>query len=144
MDAASAIFGKDFVEGLLPQKFPFVMVDKMFGFTENTIVTGLEIKADNIFCDHDQFREPGLVEHMAQSVALHTGYQFYLRKENAPTGYIGSISGIEIKQLPALGDNIQTTVTILQEFGGITMVEIETTLNGTTIASGQMKTVLAR
>jgi 3-hydroxymyristoyl/3-hydroxydecanoyl-(acyl carrier protein) dehydratase len=144
MNTASAIFEKDFVEGLLPQKFPFVMVDKMFYFTGTTIVTGLEIKSDNIFYDGGTFREPGLVEHMAQSVALHTGYEFYLRKETAPTGYIGSISGVEIKQLPVLGDQIQTTVTILQEFGGITMVEITTTLDGETIASGQMKTVLAK
>lgn len=144
MNTSSAIFGKDFVEDLLPQKFPFVMVDKMFSFTETTIVTGLEIKSENIFYADGQFQEPGLIEHMAQSVALHTGYEFYLRKETAPTGYIGSISGIEIKQLPALGENIQTTVTILQEFGGITMVEIETTLNGESIASGQMKTVLAK
>jgi 3-hydroxymyristoyl/3-hydroxydecanoyl-(acyl carrier protein) dehydratase len=144
MNTASAIFEKDFVEDLLPQKFPFVMVDKMFSFTETTIVTGLEIKSDNIFYDGGTFREPGLVEHMAQSVALHTGYEFFLSKENAPTGYIGSISGVEIKQLPVMGDQIQTTVTILQEFGGITMVEITTTLNGETIASGQMKTVLAK
>ena len=39
----------------------------------------------------DNFVESGIIEHMAQSVALHTGYQFYLRKEQAPTGYIGSI-----------------------------------------------------
>ena len=144
MDTASAIFEKDFVEDLLPQKFPFVMVDKMFSFTETTIVTGLEVKSDNIFFADGKFQEPGLVEHMAQSVALHTGYEFYLRKETAPTGYIGSISGIEIKQLPGLGDEIQSTVTILQEFGGITMVEIQTTLNGEIVASGQMKTVLAK
>lgn len=144
MNTEPALFEKDFVEDLLPQKFPFVMVDKMFSFTETTIVTGLEIKSDNIFFADGHLREPGLVEHMAQSVALHTGYEFYLRKETAPTGYIGSISGVEIKQLPALGENIQTAVTILQEFGGITMVEITTTRNGETIASGQMKTVLAK
>ncbi|SCY58897.1 hypothetical protein [Flavobacterium caeni] len=140
----TALFEKDFVEDLLPQKFPFVMVDKMYAYTETTIVTGFEVKSDNIFCADGLFREPGLVEHMAQSVAMHTGYQFYLKQETAPTGYIGSISGIEIKKLPKLGQNIQTTVQILQEFGGITMVDITTTLEGETIASGQMKTVLAK
>ncbi len=141
---ARALFGKDFVENLLPQKFPFVMVDKLFSYDETQIVTGFKVVPDNIFCADGFFREPGLVEHMAQSVALHTGYQFYLKQEAAPTGYIGSISGIEIKQLPAVGDEIQTEVKILQEFGGITLVEIDTKLNGQTIASGQMKTVLAK
>lgn len=138
------ILDKEFVGSLIPQKAPFVMVDKLYSFTETSIVAGIEIQPDNIFCKDGQFLEPGLVEHMAQSVALHTGYQFYLRKETAPTGYIGSISGIEIKKLPKAGDDIQTTVTILQEFAGITMVAIVTTLNGSAIASGQMKTVLAK
>lgn len=137
-------YEKDFVEALIPQKFPFVMVDKLYDYTENTLISGLEIKADNIFCKEGIFLEPGLIEHMAQSVALHTGYQFYLKNETAPTGYIGSISGIEIAQLPELGDQIQTNVSILQEFGGITMVEITTTRKGEIVASGQMKTVLAK
>ena len=81
---------------------------------------------------------------MAQSVALHTGYQFYLRQEPAPTGYIGSIKSIDIKVLPKLDDEIKTTVSILQEFVGITLVDVVTTLNGNEIASGQMKTVLAK
>jgi len=81
---------------------------------------------------------------MAQSVALHTGYQYYLIQEPAPTGYIGSIKDIEIKILPKLHDEIQTTVSILQEFGGITLVDIVTKLNNIEIATGQMKTVLAK
>ncbi|MGK4568440.1 hypothetical protein [Flavobacterium sp. 3HN19-14] len=137
-------FEKDFVEQLLPQKFPFVMVDKMFGYTETSLISGLTIQSDNLFFQNDRFIESGLVEHMAQSVALHTGYQFYLRKEPAPTGYIGSIKNIDIAELPKLGDEIKTTVSILQEFAGITLVDVVTTMNGSEIASGQMKTVLAK
>jgi predicted hotdog family 3-hydroxylacyl-ACP dehydratase len=135
---------KEAVENLLPQKFPFVMVDKMYSFTETSLISGLEIKNDNIFFDNDTFLEAGLIEHMAQSVALHTGYQFFLKNEIAPTGYIGSIKEIEIKKLPKINDTIQSTVTILQEFAGITLVDIVTTLNNEEIANGQMKTVLAK
>jgi predicted hotdog family 3-hydroxylacyl-ACP dehydratase len=144
METSNAIFEKEFVENLLPQKFPFVMVDKMYSYTETSLVSGLKIQSDNIFYHNGSFVEAGLVEHMAQSVALHTGYQFYLKKEPAPTGYIGSIKDIEIKELPKLDDEIQTTVSILQEFGGITLVDIVTKLNGVEIATGQMKTVLAK
>ncbi|MFM9987467.1 hypothetical protein [Flavobacterium sp.] len=144
METSNAIFEKEFVENLLPQKFPFVMVDKMYSYTETSLVSGLKIQSDNIFYHNGSFVEAGLVEHMAQSVALHTGYQFYLKQEPAPTGYIGSIKDIEIKELPKLDDEIQTTVSILQEFGGITLVDIVTKLNGVEIATGQMKTVLAK
>jgi len=135
---------KEMVENLLPQKFPFVMVDAMHSYSETSLVSGLEIQQDNIFVSNDVFLEAGLVEHMAQSVALHTGYQYFLKNETAPTGYIGSIKEIEIKKLPKLSDTIQSEVTILQEFAGITLVDIVTTLNNEEIARGQMKTVLAK
>ncbi|MEO6175439.1 MAG: hypothetical protein ABIP27_09850 [Flavobacterium circumlabens] len=138
------VLEKEAVENLLPQKFPFVMVDKMYSFTENSLVSGLKIKDDNIFADHNFFLEAGLIEHMAQSVALHTGYDFFLKNEIAPTGYIGSIKEIKIKKLPKVNDTIQSTVTIIQEFAGITLVDIVTTLNNEEIANGQMKTVLAK
>src|SRR6187402_3121865 len=112
-------FEKDFVADLLPQKAPFVMVDKLFSYSETVLVSGLKIQNDNIFFDNGSLAESGLVEHMAQSVALHTGYQFFLKKEPAPTGYIGSIKEIEIKRLPKLDEEIQTTITILHEFAGI-------------------------
>lgn len=144
MGVSNTVFDKDFVENLLPQKFPFVMVDKMYSYTETSLVSGLRIQNDNIFFHNGNFVESGLIEHMAQSVALHTGYQFFLKQEPAPTGYIGSIKDIEIRKLPKLHDEIQTTVTIVQEFGGITLVDVATKLNGVEIAKGQMKTVLAK
>lgn len=135
---------KDFVEKLLPQKFPFVMVDKMYDYTETSLISGFTIQKESIFFQDGNFVESGLIEHIAQSIALHTGYQFFLKNEPAPTGYIGSIKDIEIRQLPKLGDEIQTTVSILQEFAGITLVDAVTKLNDIVIAAGQMKTVLAK
>lgn len=144
METTIPIFDTAFVENLIPQKFPFVMVDKMYAYTETSIVSGLKINSSNIFFKDENFVESGLIEHMAQSVALHTGYQFFLKNEPAPTGYIGSIKEIEIKKLPKLNDEIITTVSILHEFGGITLVAIVTKLNDIEIASGQMKTILAK
>lgn len=138
------ILDKEAVENLLPQKFPFVMVDKMFSFDESSLVAGLKIQSENIFSENGIFLEAGLIEHMAQSVALHTGYVFFLKQEKAPTGYIGSIKQIDIKKLPSINDEIQSTITIIQEFAGITLVDIVTTLNNEEIANGQMKTVLAK
>lgn len=135
---------KDFVETLIPQKFPFVMVDTLYSYSETELVSGFTIQSDAIFFEKDRLVESGIIEHMAQSVALHTGYQFYLRNEQAPTGYIGSLKDIEINKLPELHDEIRTTVSILQEFGGITLVDVVTKWNDVEIAKGQMKTVLAK
>jgi predicted hotdog family 3-hydroxylacyl-ACP dehydratase len=144
MDNTNKMGDKDFVQTLIPQRFPFVMVDALYDYSETTLISGFTIQSDAIFFQNENFAEAGLIEHMAQSVALHTGYQFYLRKETAPTGYIGSIKDIIISKLPKLNDEIRTTVSILQEFGGITLVDVVTKLNDVEIAKGQMKTVLAK
>ena len=137
------ITDKAFVENLIPQKKPFVMIDTLISFSEKTIEAGLKVIENNIFFNDGAFQEAGLIEHMAQTVALHTGYDFYLKNKEAPVGYIGSINSIEIERLPTIEENLETTVEILQEFGSITLVQIEVKINGEKIASGQMKTVLA-
>ena len=137
------ILDRDFVGTLIPQKFPFVMVDKVLAFEENFITSGFTIEESNIFTENGTFQEAGLIEHMAQSVALYTGYQFYLKNEPAPTGYIGAIKSIEISELPKVNDNLTTKVNVLHEFSGVTLVDISVLLNDVEIARGQMKTVLA-
>lgn len=138
------ILGKEAVENLLPQKYPFVMVDTLYSYSETSLVSGLSINENNIFLYQNVFLEAGLIEHMAQSTALHTGYIFFLKNKIAPTGYIGSIKDLKIKKLLEINDKIQTKITILQEFGGITLVDIITYLNNEEVASGQMKTILAK
>jgi 3-hydroxyacyl-[acyl-carrier-protein] dehydratase len=142
-DSALPILDRDFVGNLIPQKFPFVMVDKLISFSENFITSGFTIEETNIFTKDGIFQEAGLIEHMAQSVALYTGYQFYLKNEPAPMGYIGAIKSLDIFKLPKVNDNIITKVNVLQEFSGVTLVEISVYLDEIEIANGQMKTVLA-
>ena len=133
---------KDFVENLIPQKFPFVMVNELNEYSENHLISGFIIKEDNIFVQDGIFQASGLIEHQAQSVALHTGYQFYLLGKKAPTGYIGAIKSFEAEILPKVGDQLTTEATILNEMMGVTLVEIITKINETVIAKSQMKTVV--
>ncbi len=142
--ASLPITNQKVVESLIPQKHPFVMVDALFEFSENNLQSGLLVTDENIFVKNHFFQESGIIEHMAQSVALYTGYQYYLKKKKAPTGYIGSIKHAEIVQLPKTGQHITSKVQVLQEFGGVTLVEISTSSNGEAIANAQMKTVIAQ
>ena len=131
------------ISHLIPQKSPFVMVDSLLDFTDVSLVSSFKVTAPNLFLDETNFLEPGLVENMAQSVALHTGYAYFLKGEEAPTGYIGSIKKVEIFELPKLGDTLRTEVKVLHEFMGVTMVEVDVFIEDLVIASGQMKTVIA-
>lgn len=142
MEHRLPVSDKNFVESLIPQRFPFVMVSGLSEYSENHLNSEFEIKEDNIFVHNGMFQASGLVEHQAQSVALHTGYQYYLLGKEAPTGYIGAIKFFEIEDLPKVNDVIKSEVTILNEMMGVTLVEITTRLNDKTIAKSQMKTVI--
>lgn len=131
-----------FVESLIPQKFPFVMVSQISEYTEENLISGFIIKEDNIFVQEGVFQASGLIEHQAQSVALHTGYKYYLLGKPAPTGYIGAIKSFEAMALPKTGDVLVSEVSILNEMLGVTLVEITTKVNDSIIAKSQMKTVV--
>ena len=120
------------------------MVDVLMSFSNTKVVSSYTISEHNIFFDNQFLLESGLIENMAQTVALHTGYDYFLRNEPAPTGYIGSIKKIEILQLPKKNEKIITEVEILHEFMGVTLVDIfVVNAENEKIAYGQMKTVIA-
>lgn len=128
----------------IPQRNPIVMVDVLYHFNETEVSAGLFVETAGIFIKNNALQEPGLIEHMAQTVALHTGFGYFIKQEQAPTGYIGSIANLKINRLPIANEKIQTTATILQEFAGITLVDIICQINDETIATAQMKTVIAK
>lgn len=132
-----------FVINLIPQKEPFVMVDKLYQFSEDKIVSGLTITETNLFCFENIFLEPGLIENMAQTVAMHKGYTYHLKNEPAPVGYIGAIKKVEIFDLPKLGSELVTTVTILHDIMGVTLVEAKVECDQKLIALSEIKTALA-
>src|SRR5690554_7611256 len=43
-----AITEKRFIEGLIPQKNPFVMVDKLFHFSDKKVISGFTIPSTNL------------------------------------------------------------------------------------------------
>lgn len=132
------------IKHLIPQKTPFVMVDSLLDFSDTKVVSSFKVSDTDLFFSNNKLLESGVIENMAQTVALHTGYDYYLKGEEAPTGYIGSIKKVEIFELPKLDDVIVTEVNILHEFNGVTMVEAKVfNSDKTEIASAQMKTVIA-
>src|SRR5690606_3928137 len=118
----------------IPQRHPIVMVDALVHYTEETLVATYHVNTQRLFTN-THLTEPGIIEHMAQSVALHTGFSYYLQKLPAPDGYIESISNLRIERLPKVGEIVHTTIQILQEFAGITLVNIETSIANKIIAS---------
>ncbi len=128
---------------LIPQRPPFVMVDSLFEYTNLTGTTGFLIPLDNILVEHGIFSEPGIIEHMAQSMSLHRGYHGFLAGLDKPkTGFIGAIKSVEIFELPKAGEFLTTYVEILHEVMNVTSVAAKTINEaGKTLAVSEMKTV---
>ncbi|WP_179317413.1 hypothetical protein [Winogradskyella undariae] len=127
---------------LIPQRAPIIMVEALLYFDDSKVISGLTVTSDNMFVQNGFFTEPGLIEHMAQTVALYTGYHFYIKNTPAPEGYIGAIKGVTIEKLPKVNMQLETEVEILHEIMGVTLVKGTTKLNGEVIVTAQMKTVL--
>ncbi len=134
----------DLLQSLIPQKNPFVMVDTLAEYNDKRIVSHFRVSADNILVTENHFSAPGLIENMAQTIALHTGYKYYLLKRPSPTGYIGAIKKAQIFQLPEVSETLVTTVEILHDIMGVTLVQAKVECNGTLMASSEMKTALAQ
>ncbi|MEP3208027.1 MAG: hypothetical protein ABJN95_02500 [Maribacter sp.] len=134
----------DFLLSLIPQKKPFVMVDTLRFYTDKKIISGFTISAENILAKNGSFSEPGLIENMAQTIALHTGYKYFLAKKPAPTGYIGAIKKAEVFELPRVSKELTTTVEIIHDIMGVTLIEAKVECEGQLIAQSEMKTALAK
>ena len=137
------------VSALIPQKPPIEMVDKLWFNDETTTVSGFTIKDDNIFCEKGLFREPGIIENIAQTAALRVGYMVSLmeksgEKVNPPVGYIGAIKRLIIHQLPPVGSELRTEVVIQNIIFDVTLISGKTTLNGLPVAECEMKIFLKK
>lgn len=124
---------------LLPQKPPMVMLDSLLYADEHKCCTGFSIKKGHLFVDENNFREPGLIENMAQTAAIQASYLAHQVGKQAPGGFIAGIKRLEITSLPKIGDRIETEIEIVQRVLDIRVLNARILLDEQEIASCEMK-----
>lgn len=134
----------DNIESLLPQRPPFVMIDKLLSSTETTTTTGFGIKADNIFVDNGVFKEPGLVENIAQTAAARAGYISQTENKPVMVGYIAAINNLRVFALPKTGDELITEITVENQIFDVTLISGKITCNEQLIAQCNMKIFISK
>jgi len=130
--------GKTEVQNMIPQKSPMAMVDGLITSNKNTTVSQLVIDKQNIFCKDGFFREPGLIENIAQTAALRAGYMEKQNNEEVVTGYIGSVKKLKIYTLPKDTDTLQTRITVQHELLTASIIKGEVFVNNNKVAEGEM------
>lgn len=129
----------DDIQTLIPQRPPFVMVDKLLSVTENSTTTGLTIRGDNIFVEKGFFKEPGLVENIAQTAAASAGYVAQTENKPVLVGYIGAVNGLQVFALPKTGDELVTEITTENQIFDVTLISGKISCHGQLIAQCKMK-----
>ena len=127
---------------LIPQRPPFVMIDKLLSFDMTVTVTQLEIRADNVFCKDGRLSAEGLMENIAQTCAARMGYINLTKNEAVKIGVIGAVNNFEVFRTPKVGEVIVTTIEVIEEMFQITMVKAYIKCGDETIAQANMKIAL--
>jgi predicted hotdog family 3-hydroxylacyl-ACP dehydratase len=132
----------DKIHTLIPQRPPIVMVDELLTCDDTRATSCFSIKPDNLFVENGAFSESGLLENIAQTAAAKAGYAFVQAHKPVPKGFIGAMKGIRIQALPWAGEQIETTVEVLDDIFGITLIRGEVYCRKTLVAACEMKIVL--
>lgn len=132
---------EDFNEILayIPQRPPIVMIDRIVEVIDNKVICQFEIKNDNIFVANGIFREPGIIENIAQTIAAGAGYKAKKQNTEVKLGYIAAIKNLNIYLLPAIGDILTTSVQIVNKVFSVTIVLAEVNIEDTKVAECEMR-----
>jgi 3-hydroxyacyl-[acyl-carrier-protein] dehydratase len=136
------IAGETEIQDLIPQKPPMVMIGKLLEAAGHKTVTSFVIGESNLFCLDGYFREPGLIENMAQTAAAGVGYLARQSKKDPPVGFIGGLRNLLIHDLPATGDEIVTEITVEHEVFEARVVSGKVFLKEKCIAECELKIFL--
>ena len=132
------------VQDLIPQRPPFIMIDKLLSFSETATSSSFAIKTNNIFVENGEFKEPGLVENIAQTAAARAGYISKTGNKPVLVGYIGAVNNLQVFFLPKTGDELITEITIENQIFDVTLISGKITCNGQPVAQCKMKIFISK
>ena len=128
---------------ILPQREPFVFVDRLIHYDERETVTTFLVPADHLLVEDGHLTAAGILENMAQSSAARIGYLCkYILHVPVRIGYIGAIKKFRVHRLPAVGETMTTTILFREDVFGISLVDAVVRIGEDLIAEASLKTAL--
>ena len=128
---------------ILPQREPFVFVDRLAHYDERETVTVFTVPEEHLLVADGYLTAPGILENMAQSSAARIGYlcKFILHVP-VRVGYIGAIRKFRVYRLPVVGETLTTTILFREDVFGISLVDAVVRVGEDLIAEASLKTTL--
>ena len=130
---------------LLPQRPPFIMVDKLTYYDPVVTKTVFIVCEDNLFCKDGKMEEAGMIENIAQSCAARMGFKEKTEPQRdgiIKIGFIGMIKKMELFRNPLVGEVLDTTVEVKEEVFNSTLVETTVKVGEEMLATCEMKIYL--
>lgn len=132
------------IHELLPQREPFVMVDKLVYFDEKNTTTSFLVREDNLFVENGRLNACALAENIAQTCAARLGYvNKYILKRGIQIGFIGAVKDMKVIDTPVVGDVLTTTIHVLEQIMGLTLVTAVIRIGDRVVTTAEMKIALA-
>lgn len=128
---------------LLPQRPPFIMIDRLVFSDEVVTTTKFLVRSDNIFMEGDVLNACALVENIAQTCAARMGYINYVNHEKVRIGFIGSVRNLNILRPVRLGELLTTSIEVKEEVMQLTLVEASVRVGDETVVTAEMKIALS-
>ena len=130
---------QEHITSYIPQRPPFVMVDRLISCDETCSTTTLQVTAENVLVYNGELSEAGLMENVAQTAAAGVGYVTLKNNEPVLIGYIAGVKNLEIFALPKVGDVIETTVIIKTQIFDVTIISGSIKCKDELLATCEMK-----
>lgn len=127
----------------IPQRAPMVLIDAVWSADEQQATTSLLVQEQTIFCDKGFLQAPALAENIAQTAAAQAGYLAQQQGIPAPVGFIGAMKNLKIIDLPAVGEELTTQITIENTILNFTVIKGISKVGTRLIAETEMKIFVA-
>ncbi len=129
------------VHQLIPQEFPFVMVDTLLEVNSKRFISEFKILPDNIFMEGQVLREFALIENIAQTASAGLAILNSAKLPLPAEGFLGAISKLTLYTLPLAHSTVITTVTKLAQMGNMYMFQGECRSNKQLLMECRLKLV---
>lgn len=124
-------------EILIPQRNPIILVDNLLESDKEKSVSDFEIRKDCVFVENGVLVSAGLMENIAQTCALRTGYLNFGNKVRV--GVIGGVKRFKVSRFPTVGERLITTVKEILYVDPAMVVDAEVHSGDEIVASCEMK-----
>lgn len=130
------------IEQYIPQRPPFVMVDRVL-FDDATLTrTAFLVKPDNLFLEEGRLEAAALVENIAQTAAAGAGYKAIHQQQPVKVGFIGAIKNLVVHALPVAGQTLTTETRLVNTVFNVSIVEGKIICDERVMATCEMKIFL--